>query len=66
MRSYSCKTENCKGIINFRDALDNLENAAASSHLRDMGDTAFIVIPERPVECPKCRTSYYEWELKEQ
>jgi len=57
MATYKCKKDECDGDVVFPDQ-SNVERATRLT--RD----SIVVVEDKPAQCNKCGTSYYEWELK--
>lgn len=59
---YKCKTDSCAGIVEFGE---NKKAESLIGSLRTNRRFAMIMtVKDKPVECPVCNKSYYEWELK--
>jgi hypothetical protein len=63
MVMYACKTVGCDGSVEFKER--NAGHGATDSMVKEPSRRAAIVLLEQvPQQCLKCRTSYYERELK--
>lgn len=56
MATYKCKKEGCNGDVVFHNPPDTTQSKRE--------DTCLIVVKDRPAECSKCGTSYYEHEFQ--
>jgi hypothetical protein len=56
MAEYTCKKKPCDGTVKFPDR--------SADPPDDLRGTRITVVDDKPVECPKCGTSWYESELK--
>lgn len=55
MVQYKCKKEGCDGTVTFPDSSETPQRSEKGQRLAPVED--------RPVECPKCGTSYYKHEF---
>lgn len=61
MSTYACKTQNCTGILVFRDPPAK-PTESDSGFGRERAD--LTLVDERPEQCSECRVSYYRYELE--
>lgn len=64
MAFYNCKVDGCAGLVGFGEKNKGQNKNLSGYPKRNRGFAMILAVKDKPVECPVCHKSYYEWELK--